>query len=110
MGMLTGHKMCSSGYAEILFEAQLVTSGSVKGVLSGKAYTKSVQVLKGHLGKTAADVLHHPLPFHLVKTNNLQLFQLNLLAAPVPRREREGGPTEKAGEEPQVPQGLQTTG
>ena len=40
-GMLTGHKMCGSGYAEILFEAQLVTS-----VLSGKTYAKSLFCLK----------------------------------------------------------------
>lgn len=46
MGMLTGHKMCGSGYAEILLEAQLVTSGSLKGVLSGKAYNKSLFCLK----------------------------------------------------------------
>uniref|UniRef100_UPI00358FFE05 uncharacterized protein n=3 Tax=Myxine glutinosa TaxID=7769 RepID=UPI00358FFE05 len=46
IGMLTGHKMRGSGYAEILFEAQLVTSGSLKGVLSGKAYAKSLFCLK----------------------------------------------------------------
>ena len=46
MGMLTGHKMCGSGYTEIVLEAQLVTSGSLKGVLSGKAYNKSLSCLK----------------------------------------------------------------
>ncbi len=46
IGMLTGHKMNGSGYVEILFEAQLVTSGSLKGVLSGKAYAKSLHCLK----------------------------------------------------------------
>lgn len=46
IGMLTRRKMCGSGYAEILFEAQLVTSGSLKGVLSGKAYAKSLFCLK----------------------------------------------------------------
>ena len=46
IGMLTGHKMRGSGYAEILLEAQLVTSGSLKGVLSGKAYAKSLFCLK----------------------------------------------------------------
>ena len=46
IGMLTGHKMKGSGYTEILFEAQLVTSGSLKGVLSGKAYAKSLFCLK----------------------------------------------------------------
>ena len=37
MGMLTGHKMCGSGYTELLLEAQLVTTGSLKGILSGKS-------------------------------------------------------------------------
>ena len=46
MGMLTGHKMCGSGYTELLLEAQLVTTGSMKGVLSGKAYAKSLFCLK----------------------------------------------------------------
>ena len=39
-GMITNHKMRGSGYTEILLEAQLVTSGSLKGVLSGKSYAK----------------------------------------------------------------------
>ena len=46
LGMLTGHKMCGSGYTELLLETQLVTTGSLKGVLSGKAYTKSLFCLK----------------------------------------------------------------
>ena len=46
IGMLTGHKMRGSGYAEILFESQLVTTGSVKGVLSGKSYAKALFCLK----------------------------------------------------------------
>lgn len=46
IGTLTGRKMRGSGYKEILFEAQLVTSGSLKGVLSGKAYAKSLFCLK----------------------------------------------------------------
>ena len=46
MGMLTNHKMKGSGYAEILYEAQLVKSGSMKGVLSGKAYAKALFCLK----------------------------------------------------------------
>ena len=37
LGMLTGHKMCGSGYTELLLEAQLVTTGSLKGILSGKS-------------------------------------------------------------------------
>ena len=46
IGMLTGHKMKGSGYAEILFKAQLVKNGSLKGVLSGKAYAKALFCLK----------------------------------------------------------------
>lgn len=46
IGMLAGHKMRGSGYTEILVEAQLVTSGSMKGVLSGKAYAKGLFCLK----------------------------------------------------------------
>ena len=41
-GMLTNHKMLVSGYKGILFEAQQVTSGSMKDVLTGKAYAKAV--------------------------------------------------------------------
>jgi len=46
MGMLTGHKFKGSGYAEILLEADLVTSGCLKSVLSGKAYAKALYCLK----------------------------------------------------------------
>lgn len=46
IGMLTNHKMLGSGYKEILFEAQLVTSGSMKGVLTAKAYAKALFCLK----------------------------------------------------------------
>ena len=38
--------MLGSGYKEILFEAQLVTSGSMRGVLTGKAYAKALFCLK----------------------------------------------------------------
>lgn len=38
--------MCGSGYTELILEAQLVTTGSLKGVLSGKAYAKSLFSLK----------------------------------------------------------------
>ena len=46
IGMLTNHKMLGSGYKEILFKAQLVTSGSMKGVLTGKAYARALFCLK----------------------------------------------------------------
>ena len=42
IGMLTNHKARGSGYAEILLEAQLVTSGCLKHVLSGKAFAKAL--------------------------------------------------------------------
>ena len=42
LGMVTGHKCKGSGYAEIILEAGLVTSGCMKSVLSGKAYAKAL--------------------------------------------------------------------
>lgn len=47
LGMLTGHKCRGSGYAEVILEAQLVLSGSLKTVtLSGKGYAKALFCLK----------------------------------------------------------------
>ena len=46
IGMLTKKKAAGSGYAEILLEAGLVTSGCLKSVLSGKAYSKALFNLK----------------------------------------------------------------
>ena len=46
MGMITSHKLRGSGYAEILQEANLVTSGCLKNVLSGKAYAKALFCLE----------------------------------------------------------------
>lgn len=46
LGLITNHKCRGSGYAEILLEAQLVTSGCLKNVLSGKAYSKARFCLK----------------------------------------------------------------
>lgn len=46
MGMVTGHKCKGSGYAEIILEAGLVTSGCMNSVLSGKAYAKAQFCLK----------------------------------------------------------------
>ena len=43
---MIGHKMAGSGYAEILIEANLVTSGYLTGVLSGISYSKSLWCLK----------------------------------------------------------------
>ena len=46
IGMLTKKKARGSGYAEILIEAKLVTSGTLVSVLSGKAYSKALFNLK----------------------------------------------------------------
>ena len=43
---MLGHKMAGSGYSEIIIEANLTTSGCLKGVLNGKAYSKSLWCLK----------------------------------------------------------------
>ena len=64
--MITGHKMRGSGYTEILFEAQLVTSGSLKGVLSGKAYAKSLFCLK-----TVCEAMERLLMEQFVEEENI---------------------------------------
>ena len=46
IGMLTDHKCRGSGYAEILIEAGLVTSGCLKSVLRGKSYATTLFCLK----------------------------------------------------------------
>ena len=46
IGMLTGHKCRGSGYAEILIESGLATSGCLKNIMSGKAYAKALFALK----------------------------------------------------------------
>ena len=43
---IAGHKMAGSGYAEILVEANLVTSGCLQWVLSDENYAKSLWYLK----------------------------------------------------------------
>lgn len=64
MNML-GHKMAGSGYSELIFEANLLISGCLKGVLRGKNYSKSMWCLKAFIdqldeyahGSTNIDVL-----------------------------------------------------
>ena len=46
INMLTNKKARGSGYAEILIEAKLVSSGTLKSVLSGKAYAIALFNLK----------------------------------------------------------------
>ena len=43
---MMGHKMAGSGYTEILIEANLVTSGSLHTVMTGKSHAKSLWCLK----------------------------------------------------------------
>ena len=54
---MAGHKMAGSGNAEILVEANLVTSGCLESVLSKKNYAKSLWCLKA-----VSEGLEH-LPF-----------------------------------------------
>ena len=46
IGKLTKKKAAGSGYKEILLEAGLVTSGCLKSVISGKAFSKALFNLK----------------------------------------------------------------
>ena len=46
MGVVTGRKGRGSGYAEILIEAGLVTTGCLENVLWGKAYAKALFCLR----------------------------------------------------------------
>ena len=44
--MVTGNKCRSSGYSDILIEAELVTSGCLTSVLKGEAYAKALFCLR----------------------------------------------------------------
>lgn len=68
IGMITNHKMRGSGYTEILLEAQMVTSGSLKGVLSGKAYAKSLFCLK-----TVCEAMERLLMEHFIEEENVPI-------------------------------------
>lgn len=68
IGMLAGHKMRGSGYSEILFESQLVTSGSMKGVLSGKSYVKALFCLK-----TVCEAMERLLMDQFFKEENMSI-------------------------------------
>lgn len=46
IGKLTGRKCLGAGYAEILIEAGLATSGCLKNILSGKSYSKALFSLR----------------------------------------------------------------
>ena len=55
--MLCGHKMLGSGYSDILIEAQLVTTGCIKG-----AFIHSMKNLPGTFGTICLKVLDHMAP------------------------------------------------
>ena len=68
IGMITGHKCRGSGYTEILFEAKLATSGCLKSVLSGKAYSKALFCLK-----TVCEALERLLLEQFIEEENVQI-------------------------------------
>lgn len=68
IGMLCNHKMLGSGYAEILIEAELVTSGCLKGALSGKAYAKALFGLK-----TLCEAMERLLIEQFIENENVKL-------------------------------------
>ena len=46
MGMIVGHRLKGSGYEEILVESGLVSCGSLRGALSGKACAKLLMCIR----------------------------------------------------------------
>ena len=68
IGMIAGHKMKGTGLVEILLESQLVTSGSLKGVLSGKAYAKSLFCIK-----SVCEAIERLLIEQFIEEENLQV-------------------------------------
>uniref|UniRef100_UPI00358FCF5F uncharacterized protein n=1 Tax=Myxine glutinosa TaxID=7769 RepID=UPI00358FCF5F len=74
IGMITNHKCRGSGYAENLLEAQLVTSGCLKSVLSDKAYAKALFCLK-----TVCEVLERLLLEVFIEEMNIQISPAALL-------------------------------
>lgn len=74
IGMITGHKCRGSGYAEILLEAQLVTNGCLRHVLSGKAYAKALFCLK-----TVCEALERLLFDCFIQEENLEINPESLL-------------------------------
>ena len=74
IGMITDHKYRDSGYAEILLESHLVTSGCLKSVLSGKAYAKALFCLK-----TVCEALERLLIEVFIEEINVQISPAALL-------------------------------
>ena len=71
MGMITCHKCRGSGYSEILLESQLVTSGCLKSVLSGKAYSKALFCLK-----TVCEALERLLMEQFIREESIKSFNI----------------------------------
>ena len=73
IGMLTKKKAAGSGYAEILLESGLMTSGCLKNVLSGKAYAKALFNLKATVEALERfilfDISFHPTCLNFFVTN-----------------------------------------
>ena len=78
IGMLTDHECRGSGYAEILIEAGVVTSGCLKSVLRGKSYAKALFCLK-----TVTEAMEYLLIERFVADENVAITNpsalLNLL-------------------------------
>ena len=68
MGMVTGHKCRGSGYAEMLIEAELITSGCLASVLSGKAYAKAFFYLK-----TVTEAMERLLIERFIEEENVEV-------------------------------------
>ena len=68
MSMVIGNKCRGSGYSKILIEAELVTSGCLKSVLKGKAYTKALFCLK-----TVSEAMERLLVERCVEEENIEV-------------------------------------
>ena len=74
IGMLTKKKARGSGYAEVLIEAKLVTSGTLVSFLSGKAYSKTLFNLKA-----VVEALEQLLFEVFAEENNIEIRPVALL-------------------------------
>lgn len=75
MGTLTGRKCLGSGYAEILIEAGLVTTGCLDSVLKGKAYAKALFCLK-----TVTEALERLLLEKFAQEEKIEVSSVSLLS------------------------------
>ena len=84
MGMVTGHKCRGSGYAEILIEAELITSGCPASVLSGKAYAKALFCLK-----TVTEAMERLLIERFIEEENVEVTNPKVLLSLIQTCSRE---------------------